>query len=418
MVEVRLSGGVTRYESAYAVRACVASLALILQLVAATAAVAQPPHPASATISDPTAVWSWSADANVFFGLNYQHRQFLDASSWESQNWMMVEAGRPLARGDLRFGAMLSLEPFTLRAQGSPQLFQTGETYRGLPLVHYQHPHDLLMGLGISYRRQWHSRAEWLLGFDLVGAPTLGPQVFMHRGSARNNPQAPLAHHLMDSTHVTSGVARAGVKLSLVTVEGSLFRGAEPNENRLDLERPAFDSWAARAGYQRGPWQGQASVGRLRQPDRLAPYDVTRITASVSFDGQVGSLPLRATGGWGANREFNGFNGNHEGSLFEWDLSVRPRSAIFGRAERVQKDLFPDTIPHPRGQGHPHYFSTITAITAGFVQDVRDVPRGRVGVGADATLYHMPRDTRQFWGGSRSFHVFLRWRPVSATHTH
>ena len=30
--------------------------------------------------------WTWSADANVFFGYNHQNRKFLDYSEWESQN--------------------------------------------------------------------------------------------------------------------------------------------------------------------------------------------------------------------------------------------------------------------------------------------------------------------------------------------
>jgi hypothetical protein len=33
-------------------------------------------------------------------------------------------------------------------------------------------------------------------------------------------------------------------------------------------------------------------------------------------------------------------------------------------------------------------------------------------VGADATFYQMPDTLLQFWASSRSFHVFLRWRPV------
>ena len=43
---------------------------------------------------------------------------------------------------------MFSLEPFTLRDIGSPQVFQTGETFNGAPLIDYQHPHDLIMNLG------------------------------------------------------------------------------------------------------------------------------------------------------------------------------------------------------------------------------------------------------------------------------
>ena len=36
---------------------------------------------------------------------------------------------------------------------GSPQVFQTGEMFRDAPLIDYQHPHDLVMGLGAEYRR-------------------------------------------------------------------------------------------------------------------------------------------------------------------------------------------------------------------------------------------------------------------------
>ena len=48
---------------------------------------------------------------------------------------------------------MFSLEPFTLRDIGSPQVFQTGETFNGAPLIDYQHPHDLIMNLGGEYSR-------------------------------------------------------------------------------------------------------------------------------------------------------------------------------------------------------------------------------------------------------------------------
>ena len=49
---------------------------------------------------------------------------------------------------------MLSLEALTLRDIGSPQVFQTGETFGGrAPLIDYQHPHDLFMGLGAPVSR-------------------------------------------------------------------------------------------------------------------------------------------------------------------------------------------------------------------------------------------------------------------------
>ena len=49
--------------------------------------------------------------------------------------------------------AMVSLEPFTIQPLGSPQVFQTGETYRRAPLIDYQHPHDLFMQLGVRWAR-------------------------------------------------------------------------------------------------------------------------------------------------------------------------------------------------------------------------------------------------------------------------
>ena len=75
------------------------------------------------------ATWAWTTDANVFVGYDYQERHFADVSAWESQNWFMGSGARPIGQGRLTIGSMLSLEPFTLHAHGSPQLFQTGESY-------------------------------------------------------------------------------------------------------------------------------------------------------------------------------------------------------------------------------------------------------------------------------------------------
>ena len=154
--------------------------------------------------------WQWNVDANAFFGFNYQHRKFRDFSAWESQNWLMATGQRSAGRGTLAFSSMLSLEALTLRDLGSPQVFQTGETFRRAPLIDYQHPHDLFMGLGAEYRRTT-DRATLSGAVELVGSPSIGPPAFMHRPSASENPQAPLSHHYMDSTHVTPGVLRGGV---------------------------------------------------------------------------------------------------------------------------------------------------------------------------------------------------------------
>ena len=370
---------------------------------------------------EPTAAtWTWTLDANAFLGRNYQRRLFADYTTWESQNWFMLAADRPGPGGRLNVNAMVSLEAFTMHDRGSPQLFQTGESYQRTPLVNLQHPHDLLMGLGATYVFT-RPLVTYVIGADLVGSPTLGPTAFMHRASARDNPQAPLIHHYLDSTHITPGVLRAGVEVGSLTLEASAFRGAEPDEDRLNIERPNLDSWAARARWRHGAWDAQVSGGHLRQPEWFEPYDTTRLTASVSFDGQITSRPLAMTLAWGENRQFNGFNGNVDGFLLEGDLRLTGTSTIYGRTEVTAKEIF-GVAPHPKAFSHRHWFTDVTAVTAGYVRDIRvqSIERvGRLGVGADVTVYRMAPDMLSYFGGSRSFHVFLRWRPQVATpHVH
>jgi hypothetical protein len=366
----------------------------------------------------PDAGWSWTTDANVFFGYNYQQRKFADFTAWESQNWLMIDGSRKIGRGRLTLDAMLSAEPFTIKSSGSPQLFQTGESYLlttngvefRIPLVNNQHPHDLFMGLGATYRVAQGATAYYV-GADLVGSPTLGPPPFMHRESARSNPQVPLTHHYMDSTHISAGVVRAGIDIHGVTFEASAFRGEEPDEHRLDIEQPKLDSWAARIGWHRGAWQAQVSGGQLHEPEWFDPFDVTRITASVGYTGAIGSKPLAITAGWGENRMFNGFRNIEDGYLIEWDFRMTTASTFYGRGETAAKHLF-GLVSHPKGFTHPHSYSDVGALTLG---GIRDLPlaavRGRLGIGGDVTLYRMSADLDEFYAGSHAYHVFLRWRP-------
>ena len=90
----------------------------------------------------------------MFAGYNYQYRKFTDFDEFESQNWLMTSLAKSFSSAShLRIDAMFSFEPFTLRDIGSPQVFQTGETFGGAPLIDYQHPHDLIMNLGAEFSR-------------------------------------------------------------------------------------------------------------------------------------------------------------------------------------------------------------------------------------------------------------------------
>jgi hypothetical protein len=376
-------------------------------------------HPAGATAQEPhahhptaaPAAWRWHADANVFVGVNHQDRKFRDFTVWEAQNWLMVGAERASEDRRFRLKGMLSFEPLTLRDLGSPQVFQTGETYQGGALIDYQHPHDLVMELGADLRVAMGAVAIFA-GADLVGSPTLGPPAFMHRPSAAFNPQAPLAHHHLDATHITPGVVRGGLELGAWRFEGSWFRGREPDEDRLNLDLGAPDSFAMRLAWASGPWSAQVSGGWLTEPELITPFDATRLTASLSY--ARGRLAWMAA--FGQNREIHG---NLEAYLLEATWRKTPRDAFYTRVESMAKDIL-DAGFHPVGTFHPHRQSQVTAATLGYVRDLVQNKFGAFGIGGDLTGYLVPSNLRGAYGTSPlSAHAFLRYRarPNSA-HVH
>jgi hypothetical protein len=75
---------------------------------------------------------------------------------------------------------------------------------------------------------------------------------------ASENPQSPLSHHYQDSTHITPGVVSIGVERAGFGIEAGAFHGQEPDEDRLDLDTAALDSYSVRVSWADGPWQLQA----------------------------------------------------------------------------------------------------------------------------------------------------------------
>jgi hypothetical protein len=147
---------------------------------------------------------------------------------------------------------------------------------------------------------------------------------------------------------------------------------------------------------------------------------VTRLTASIGFNGTIASRALAATVAWGENREFNGFNNVDDSYLLEWDFRATDTLTIYGRGEKSAKQIFGLGF-HPRGFSHPHFYSHVSALTLGAVRDlpIAGTRIGRVGVGGDVTWYPTMTDVLDLYEGSHSYHVFLRWRPARASgHVH
>src|SRR4029453_8425737 len=133
----------------------------------------------------------------------------------------------------------------------------------------------------------------------------LGPVAFMHRPSAAGLILAPLGHHTFDSTHISFGVGTGSVELSRWTVEGSVFNGREPDEDRWNLDLNTLDSFAGRIWFRpTDEWAVQVSSGRLHEPEELEPGNIVRTTVSASWFRQREQQFDALTFGYGVNTAF------------------------------------------------------------------------------------------------------------------
>ncbi|MDQ1593141.1 MAG: hypothetical protein QOG71_3768 [Pyrinomonadaceae bacterium] len=337
-------------------------------------------------------------------------------TKFESQNWFMPMAYRRVGAGTLQLRAMLSLEPLTFSGVGSPELFQTGETYRGEPIIDAQHPHDLFMELSAQYTVPLGDRATWFTYFGFPGEPALGPVAFMHRPSASENPTAPLSHHLQDSSHISFGVITTGFTYRWFKLEGSVFNGREPDERRYNFEFNPLNSRSARLSFAPNKnWTFQVSHGFLRNPEQLEPGDVRRTTASVQYNRAFARGNLAAAFIWGRNHEsHSGEIFNLNGYTFETTANFLARNYLYTRLELVDKN---ELLRHAELDAlgfdhdtHPQF--RIGAYTFGYVRDVWNTERMSIGVGGDLTFYSKPEILDSLYGNNpKSYKFFLRFRP-------
>jgi hypothetical protein len=349
--------------------------------------------------------WTWSTQGHAFLNLNLQTRKFRDFNQVESQNWLMVAATRQLGRARWTLHGMASAEPWTLRREGSAQVFQVGETLDNAPLRDYQHPHDLLMGL--EARLDWAASGRITLFVTAapVGAPALGPNAFMHRASSASNPTAPLSHHMLDSQHISHGVVTLGVMRDGWTADASVFRGREPDEDRVRLDMGRLDSVSGRLAYQRGPWRAQLSSAHMNEPEALEPGDVVRTTASLTFERGDNGSRTAWMAAWGRNDRSDH---SETGWLVEGQHDFTARQAVYTRAELVDRFILVDFDHAARFGEERHLRSRIAAWTLGYEYRLHTTSRTQSALGADVTLHRTPANLRDSYGSPVSVHVFVR----------
>ena len=330
-----------------------------------------------------------------------------------SLNWGMFMASRELAGGRFQARTMLSLDPATVTRRGYPLLLQSGEALDGEPLRDRQHPHDFWMELGLLYERPISDRFGVMLYAAPSGEPALGPVAFMHRPSAMDNPFAPLGHHWQDATHISFGVVTAGLFTRTWKLEGSVFNGREPNDERWDFDRIRLDSYSGRLTVNPdSAWSFSAGYGYLASPEQLSPDEATHRFTATALHG----MKLGSDGQWATTLVY-GMNAHDErrshSVAFESEAILDRWNTILARAEFAQKSAEDLGFDEP-----PYGFASertlaISSLSLGYI---RELGRGwgtTLGVGAMGTINVVPSSIENAYGSRTPLGavVFLRLRP-------
>jgi YHS domain-containing protein len=333
-----------------------------------------------------------------------------------SINWVMGMAQRTVGTGRLGLRGMVSFEPWSIRGCGYPDLLATGEECGGQKIHDRQHPHDLFMELAVDYNAPIAGEVRWQAFAAAAGEPALGPVAYPHRVSALPNPLAPIAHHWLDSTHITYGVVTGAIYGKKWKAETSIFNGREPDEERTDLDFAALDSVSGRLWFMPTARLAlQVSAGRLTEAEAGEPgdprIDVNKVTASATYHRMFRENSIWAsTIAWGRNAE-PGHASN--ALLVETNVTLDQQNTVYGRFEVVGKTAHDLVVPEALGDAF-----TLSKIQGGYTRYLRSWNGFQPGLGAGVSLAVVP-DTLKPAYGSRAntgFAVYLTIRPAVMMH--
>ena len=352
--------------------------------------------------------WQFMQDGIVFAEFNRQGGP-RGGKELAVPNWWMGMAARSAGKGMVTFTGMFSLEAATLRSDGYREIFQAGETFDGAPLTDHQHPHDFFAQLAAIWRIPIAGNTGFTIAGGPAGEPALGPVAFMHRPSAAENPFAPLSHHVFDSTHISFGVVTAAVDRGPWTVEGSVFNGREPDENRWNFDFGALDSLSGRVWFRpTDRWEFQVSTGHLKNPEQLEPGDIQRTTASGSWFNRDGDDYTGITVAYGVNAADQG----RRQAVFGEITKHVGLNSLFARTELLQVEtavLRHDNLTPGDDDGRR---DPVGAFTFGGVRDVLRRRGLEGGFGGAVTFYAVPDLLKSTHGEHPvSFQLFFRLRP-------
>lgn len=348
-------------------------------------------------------------------------------SAFQSQNWLMSMCEFRLSETSaLMFRGMFTFEPWTSRAGGFPQLFQSGESYRGQSIIDAQHPHNFVSELSLGFTQALSESFRYYIYLGFPGDREDGPPAFMHRPSAMENPAVPLSHHAHDAGHITNGVLSLGFDYEKLRFGVSAFHGREPGEDRLAIDIGGFDSYSMRLQYMPSEnWVFGASYAHVHNPETLHPGDLERFTAFALYGRRFDNGYLALSTVFGRNIEKHG---GQTGGLIEGSFNFEDRHYLYSRIEYVDKSGLGGTNvfgkpglsafehdEHDKYNEDAHLelekSALVGAFTFGYAYDVYASSSLRVGLGADVTFYDIPRQLSPVYGDPVSFMLNIRIRP-------
>ncbi|MFM2288315.1 MAG: hypothetical protein RL684_1458 [Pseudomonadota bacterium] len=317
-------------------------------------------------------------------------------------NWIMLDAGTSAGPGRrLDLELMATTEVWSFPRTGYPELLQVGEERAdGQPYVDAQHPHSSpLMALTLAWTQALASGRSLRLSFAPRGASSDGPVAFMHRPSARDDPDAPLGHHVgQDVGHISSTVFAARWSAGRVTLEASAFNGAEPAPTHVDLPLATPDSWAVRATVEHAPGHSlAASFARVRQEDGMYPGSRVAQRWSASHADHVEAGPAAALdhtlvlgmitrdGPSPALR-----------SLLDEGVLARGRYDAWWRLEALQRTADELALPATATSESVRW---VQALTLGGTRWWAPSGHWQLGAGASLTLDRLPQEWSAAYGG-------------------
>lgn len=306
-----------------------------------------------------------------------------------STNWLELGVRRSFGDASIELRGRGSAEPWTIPAEGYPQLLQYVSPESGGPLIDRMRANDALQEALVEVK--WRA-----LRVDVapVAEPPLGATHFSRRASSIDFAEAPFAYDVQESFHLATRMLGGAFDTRFVTVEGAVFHAAVSSGRHSSLPSGGgTDSWSGRVTFRPMPRLAiQASRGELGDEKR----QVT--SASLEYEGPV----LAASAIWTRREAAEALRPLVEPlESLTAEVAFRARSNVFQlRGEWVDR---PAATIYPTQRRTAH-------LTVGDVFDFVHVRNVRAGLGVNIDYQTQTRELTRYGHKPQSIYAFFRVR--------